>query len=118
FAETLGRHGAAVKIVRLPQSEPGPDGKAAKVGLDDFLAAHGPDAFRKLLAEATDPEPPPAGLAPLESPDDPHKLARLFIGERCEHAEGLTLRFWRDESHKWDGTAWRTLPEKELRAEL
>jgi putative DNA primase/helicase len=118
LAEVLARHGATVKIVRLPPGDPGADGTPAKVGLDDFLVAHGPDAFRRLLAEATDPEPPPKGLTPLEAPDDPHRLARLYIRERCQHAEALTLRSWREEWHRWDGSAYRVLPDKELRAEL
>ena len=99
LAEALVRHGAVVKIVRLPHGEPGPDGTPIKVGLDDFLVAHGPDAFRELLAAAAEPTPPEKGLTPIEAADDPHRLARLFIGERCEHAEGLTLRFWREEWH-------------------
>ena len=118
LAEILARYGAALKVIRLPPGEPGPDGKPAKVGLDDFLVAHGPEAFRELLAAAVDPTPPPAGLSPNEAADDPHKLARIFIGESCKNPEGLTLHFWRDEWTRWDGTAWRTLAGKELAAEL
>jgi putative DNA primase/helicase len=118
FAEVMARHGAAVKVVRLPPGAPGPDGTPAKVGLDDFLVAHGPDAFWELLAAAVDPTPPEKGLTPNEAADDPHRLARLFIAERCQHGDGLTLRFWREEWHRWDGSAYRLLPEKELRAEL
>src|SRR5262249_1530105 len=44
LAEVLTKKGAAVKVVRLPA---GPDG--AKVGLDDFLVAHGAEVFRQLL---------------------------------------------------------------------
>jgi hypothetical protein len=47
LAETLGRCGAVVGVVRLP---PGPNGE--KQGLDDFLVAHGPEALRRLVAEA------------------------------------------------------------------
>jgi putative DNA primase/helicase len=118
LAETLQRLGAVVRVVRLPQGDPGPDGTPAKIGLDDFLVAHGPDAFRELMAGAVEPTPPEKGLQPNEAPDDPHRLARLFIGESCQHAEGLTLRFWREEFHRWDGSAYRIVPEKELRAEL
>jgi putative DNA primase/helicase len=117
LAEVLARHGAAVKVVRLPAGDPGLDSAPAKVGLDDFLVAHGPAAFRELLAAATDPEPPVA-VAPIEAADDPHRLARLFIAERCRHADGLTLRFWREEWQRWDGSAYRVLPDGELGAEL
>jgi hypothetical protein len=38
--------------------------------------AHGPNAFRELLAAAADPQPPEKGLTPNEAADDPHRLAR------------------------------------------
>jgi putative DNA primase/helicase len=107
-----------VRVVRLPAANPGPDGTPAKIGLDDFLVAHGPDAFRELMATAVEPTPPEKGLKPNEAPDDPHRLARLFIGESCQHDDGLMLRFHREEWHRWDGSAYRILPDKELRGEL
>jgi hypothetical protein len=58
LAEVLARHGATVKVGRIPARDPGVEGPPAKVGLDDFLVGHGPDAFRKLLTTATEPEPP------------------------------------------------------------
>ena len=57
-------------------------------------------------------------LGPIEADDDPHRLARLFIRQKCHHADGSTLRYWREEWHRWDGSAYQTLSEKELRAEL
>ena len=45
-------------------------------------------------------EAPEKGLTPNEAADDPHRLARLYIGERCRHDDGLTLRFWREEWHR------------------
>jgi hypothetical protein len=53
LAEVLTDKGATVRIVRLPG---GPEG--AKVGLDDFLVAHGPDALRELLEKADVPKKP------------------------------------------------------------
>jgi putative DNA primase/helicase len=117
LAEVLTRHGAAVKVVRLPPGEPGPDGNPVKVGLDDYLKGHGATAFRELLASATNAEPP-IGFAPIEAADDPHRLARLFVSERCQHRDGPTLRFWCEEWLRWDGSKYGTLAEKELRAEL
>jgi hypothetical protein len=58
LAAALSQRGAVVKVVCLPPGEPGPDGKPAKAGLDDFLVARGPDALRELLAAAADPEEP------------------------------------------------------------
>jgi hypothetical protein len=59
LAAVLRRHGADVRVVRLPAE---PDG--GKNGLDDFLVRHGPDAFRRLVEAAAPPAPadrvPPA----------------------------------------------------------
>src|SRR5207249_1735461 len=62
--------------------------------------------------------PPEMGLEPIEAANDPHRLARHSIIERFQHADGLILRFWRDEWHLWNGSFFSVLPEKELRAEL
>jgi putative DNA primase/helicase len=119
LAQTLRRHGAIVRIARLPVGEPQPDGTPAKIGLDDFLVTRGPSALRTLLSAAVEPTPPEEVLQPNEAADDPHRLARLFMNTRCQHAEeGLTLRFHREEWHRWEVSAYRSLPEKELRAEL
>jgi putative DNA primase/helicase len=67
LAETLARHGATVRVVRLPVGDPGPDGMPTKIGLDDFLVARRPGAFRELLAAAVDPRPPEKGLTPNEA---------------------------------------------------
>jgi putative DNA primase/helicase len=74
-------------------------------------------------AADNDSTPQPAaaasdGLTPLEADDDPHRLARLYVEEKCRHEAGMMLRFWREEWHRWDGSAYRIVPEKELRAEL
>jgi putative DNA primase/helicase len=118
LAEVLQRLGAVVRVIRLPGGDPAPDGTPGKVGLDDYLVARGPDAFRELLAAADEPTPPEKGLAPNEAVDDPHRLARLFIDQRCQHADGLTLRYWRESWHRWEGSAYREVSDAELRAEL
>ncbi len=53
LAQTLTKHGADVRVVDLPA---GPDG--VKCGLDDFLVAHGPAAFRLLIDAAGVPHKP------------------------------------------------------------
>jgi hypothetical protein len=59
LCQTLADRGALVKVMRLP---PGPDG--SKCGLDDYLSAHGADAFRELLAAAQPaPESPATSAA-------------------------------------------------------
>jgi putative DNA primase/helicase len=60
------------------------------------------------------PEPLPAVF---EGDQDPHRLARLFLDEH-RHPDGPLHVFWREEHYRWDGSAWRPLPDKELRAEL
>lgn len=72
------------------------------------------NASGRTVATAVDDSTPKVN----EAADDPHRLARLFIAQSCTHPDGLTQRYWRDESHRWNGSAYRPLPEKELRAEL
>ena len=55
---------------------------------------------------------------PNETPDDPFRLARVYLQEQYNHADGCTLRYWREESHHWQGTAYVPVPAKELRALL
>lgn len=54
---------------------------------------------------------------PNEAPDDPHRLARLFVEAR-RHPDGLTLHYWRDQWHRWNGRAYEVVPETEVRANL
>ena len=67
----------------------------------------GPEAPPETVA----PTVPP--LKPIEAHDDPFRLARGFIKERCQHHDALTMRFWREEWHYWDGNFWRRIPPKE-----
>jgi Bifunctional DNA primase/polymerase, N-terminal len=58
-----------------------------------------------------------ANAGVLELDDDPHRLARLFLRDHMNPA-GLTLRYWHEEWHAWDGSAYRKQAEGELRARL
>jgi putative DNA primase/helicase len=61
----------------------------------------------------------PSGMpCPPGSEDNPHRLARLFVAERYRHADGVAIRFWNDEFHAWDGSAYRPMPRKEVAAEV
>jgi hypothetical protein len=59
LAKTIQSRGADVLVVRLRSGANG-----EKVGLDDFLIAHGPDALRELLDEAKPAEKPKAKCVP------------------------------------------------------
>jgi putative DNA primase/helicase len=58
---------------------------------------------------------PPVAEAPV---DDPHHLARTFLDGNYREHEDLFLRYWQDEYHWWDGSRYRIIPPKELRAEV
>jgi hypothetical protein len=53
LCEVLRAAGALVRVARLPNGAGG-----EKVGADDFLVAHGPDAFRAVLDAAQEPVKP------------------------------------------------------------
>ena len=59
----------------------------------------------------------PQRIYPSESPDDPSRLARLFLNTHCRHPDGLTLRFWQGEFFEWDG-AYRSILAEDIRARL
>jgi putative DNA primase/helicase len=122
LAETLIKLGAFVRCVRLPDKPSNvPGGVTQKNGLDDFLVeegANGPAILRVLMSNAKEAVPPAAGKSPIESPDDPHRLARLFRDEHCSRDANLVLRRWREEWHRWDGAAYRVVPDDEVRGQL
>lgn len=46
------KRGAEVRLVRLPDGPLDAKGEPSKLGLDDFIVAHGPEAFERLIGEA------------------------------------------------------------------
>lgn len=116
LGQVLKRHGASVKIVRLPEDEDA-HGNPVKVGLDDYLVAHGVDDFRKLVDAATEAaEPKATELGPNETVDNPTRLAREFLEGRCSHDDGPLLRRHNDQWYWWTGVAYRLMPDAELEA--
>jgi hypothetical protein len=91
LADALGRLGAVVKVARLPGGACG-----AKVGLDDFLVARGPDALR-LLIETARPATKPAGSK--GTTEKPPGSADLLAGI------GLAADLWHDST----ATAFATI---------
>jgi putative DNA primase/helicase len=101
LARALRKAGAKeVYVVELP---PGPDG--AKQGVDDFLVAHGPEAFRELVDQAQ-PAPVLNTYSPLtkaEGRTDVNNAIRLGTkyGE-----ETRWVGPW-DKWLIWDGRRWK-----------
>ena len=101
LAAHLAARGATVKVVRLPQGEPGGDGKPVKVGLDDFLVActakglNPARELRRLLDTAEEPTPPDAGTMKQEASEiDAVPEAASFLA-KTKHDGVPRLRFWR-----------------------
>ena len=63
------------------------------------------------------PSPQP-GHCPDGQEANPHRLAQSFLMSGFAFAGGIGLRYWRDEFHSWDGTAYHAVPEGEIRAQL
>ena len=61
LADELIARGAEVRTVNLPQGL-----NDQKVGLDDYLVAHGPEVLRKLLDAATEMQPTPDWVGQLQ----------------------------------------------------
>jgi putative DNA primase/helicase len=124
LAALLKSRGAVVKVVRLPDGEPGADGKPVKVGLDDFLfgcqskGLNTVGELRRLLDAAEDAAPPEAGTmkrTAAEIDAVPEATAFLTTSER----DGVPrLRFWRGTWLLWREGAYREVPPSEVRGEL
>lgn len=62
--------------------------------------------------------PVDSNLELIESPDDPHRLARVNL-ERYETShDGRTLAYWRDEWYTWKQNHYIKITKDELRAKL
>lgn len=61
-----------------------------------------------------------AGVTTLEYEDDPHRLARINLDRYASHAEGATIRYWRDEFYTWKAArgCYRLIRNEELRAKI
>ncbi len=124
LAVTLHKAGAVVRVARLPAAADG-----SKLGLDDYLVAHGVEKLRALIAGAGRPTRPPR-LAPSPPPDaprrfpcpnpgeawnDPHRLARLLVEDTRTLEGHQTILQWRDEYHRWQ-TSWRSVSDSDFDA--
>jgi putative DNA primase/helicase len=115
LAGTMRRRGMthdAIEAALLAENEARCDpplGEVEVAKIADSVAGYAPNAKAS--------EPVAEEGSPNEAGDDPHRLARLYLAGHT--AGGLpTVRFWREEYLRWDGTAYRPLPDKEVQAEL
>lgn len=108
LAAILAGRGADVAVLELPA---GPGGE--KVGLDDFLVAHGRAGLEKLIAEAK-----PSKREKLPSDTAPMELADRYISERLLTGDYPRLRWWRDAPWWYEGTHYRQLSASDLTRQL
>jgi putative DNA primase/helicase len=94
LAHHLKNCGAKVKVARLPDGPPDANGKPTKMGLDDFLIAHGPGELRKLLDDAQDPAEIVGPIVQQKADTaDPASEAECFL-EQAKLNGVLRLRYW------------------------
>jgi P4 family phage/plasmid primase-like protien len=118
LAAQLSNRGAIVRVVRLPSGTHG-----EKMGLDDFLVAHGRVELRKRLDAAQEPDAVDSGTAKADARAiDAMPEARRFLVATASHKEGgetlLRLRYWRGAYWWWTGTHYREEAADDVRAKL
>jgi len=119
----------SVKIVLLPVPNKGDD-------IVEWIENHGdaatPDSMKTeiddLIAAAPDWVPSPEtisiqrskkAVSVVEPPNDPHRLARLFVKQNHTIANGLhKLAWWQGSFWNWDGLKWKELKRHEFLASL
>ncbi len=112
LAAVLKKKGATVCIVRIPGS------KETKVGLDDFLVAHGetgPARLQQLISRARKAEPWDENKYKKVSNQS---LAQDFLDCRFMHPDGPTLCFWKGTFWRWVETHYVELSFDQLKAEI
>lgn len=113
LAAALVLRGAVVKVVRLPAGDNG-----AKIGLDDFLVAHGAAELRKLMDRAEPPESPePETLRQPANLVDPADVAAKILAA-CKRDGLPRLRFWRGSWWLSQDGRYVEQEEEEVRAEV
>ncbi len=115
LAKLLVDGGAVVRVAQLPSGIDS-DGKPVKVGLDDFLVAHGSEALRKLLGAAQEPEPlDSVEMKVAASELDFSTEAKEFLS--ASQLDGVfPLRFWRGTWWYWRDGCYREIANSEVRS--
>lgn len=116
LAKHLIDRGAKVRFVRLPDKNDG-----SKQGIDDYIAAMGPDAKREVRALLDAAEDPPAvdaeSVKSLAETADPAKEAAAFL-EQAKQDGKLRLRTYANESIYWTGGKYDPIPTSDMEAQL
>jgi putative DNA primase/helicase len=114
----LKNRGAIVKVMRLPEGPPDDSGTPAKMGIDDYLIAHGPGELRKLLDTAQDPaEVVGRRERPAAEKADPAAEAMKFL-ETAKRDGVLRLRYWSGSFWFWSAGKYTERPTSEVQAYL
>jgi putative DNA primase/helicase len=56
--------------------------------------------------------------APIEAPDDPHRLARIVLDRMFRTPAGLTIAYWRNQWQHWNGQIWLSIGQHELETKV
>ena len=125
-ARSVSPHAASVKVIEL-------EGLPPKGDVSDWLnQGHTADELLELVKRSLEwqPDAPASPLTPdrgqadadsdddvNEAPDDPHRLARLYVDQHRIEGESA-IHFYRDECFRWLDGAYRAIPNAELRSSL
>ena len=121
-ANALSGVAASVKVLHLPNEFESP--LTPKWDVSDWLD-HGGTSDQFIAAVKSAPEwlvsatksPLPSHGTITEADDDPHRLGRLYL-EQTQHADGPTLRYWRESFYRWAGHSYHLLSLPEIRSEI
>jgi putative DNA primase/helicase len=72
-----------------------------------------PRGWLLAAAPGDDTNDTPEDVQVQEAVNDPHRLARLVRADHTTDGNGLAC--WREEWHRWDGRAYRPVPDLEMR---
>jgi len=125
WAESFAFAAGECRIATLPYPATETHGKDLRDWVNERQSDDHARSFTELAAFAAAGEiiPRPSKkptTAPIEAPDNYHRLARVNLERYSRHtADGNgTLRYWRNEWYKYDGTCYRKIDTDELKAKV
>ena len=117
LAALLRRLGACVRVVRLPDGPADEDGNPTKLGVDDYIVAHGIEAFRALLEAAETPaEPDSVQMRVPGNSLDPCTEVQAFL--RLQEQSGRPLRHWRGSWYQYGSGYYAELTDDDVQGML